>query len=64
MPKFILFMKVHLNFIHEISFTKFSDKVISFMSISSCVNHLGLKASWLFNADIYNVTRGWGWGVN
>jgi len=59
MPTFILFMKVHLNFIHEISFTKFSD-----LSISSCVNHLGLKASWLFNANIYNVTRGWGWGVN
>jgi hypothetical protein len=46
MHEFILFTKVHSNFIHQISFTKFNDRVISFMSISSCVNHVGLKASW------------------
>jgi hypothetical protein len=59
MHEFILFTKVHSNFIHQISFTKFNDKVISFMSISSCVNRVGLKALWLFNANIYNVIRGW-----
>jgi hypothetical protein len=60
MHEFILFTKVHSNFIHQISFTKFNDKVISFMSISSCVNHVSLKALWLFNANKYNAIRGLG----
>jgi hypothetical protein len=60
MHEIILFTKVHSNFIHQISFTKFNDKVISFMSISSCVYHVGLKALWLFDANIYNAIRGWG----
>jgi len=37
----VCWMKIHPNFIHEISCTKIHDKVISFMLVSYCVNYVG-----------------------
>jgi hypothetical protein len=60
---FVSFTRAHPIFIHKIPSTKIHNKIICFKLVSSCVNYVGLKAPWLFNAIAYLMSlQFWGEG--